>query len=741
MVTPDFAKMRYALLFRVPVFSLLVALTVAAAAARGATPVDYTTVSSAVAQVFEEGHYSRRQLTPDFSRQFLANYLHDLDEDHLYFTQGDIDAITKAHADSIAADALAGRTAAALEIFDLYKKRVNERMGKVQELLKTGFDFSGDHTVELSREHSKWPADETEADSLWHNQIASEILDEKLNGSTDKECVETISGRYKQSLAELLDKPQTGEGMSIFLNALARTYDPHSEYLRKQDMDDLDSDMSLSMVGIGVVIEADGRYVRIVSVLPGSPAATDGRLKANDRILAIAKEGSDYVDIAGMTVDHVLSLMRSKLGTHIRLKVTASRGADAAEHRDIELVSNKIDLVDDEAKAEVVERQLPDGKKERFGWITLPSFYGDPDHPRGKSVTRDMRNLVTQLKRENVAGIVIDMRNNPGGELEEAVGVGGLFLGPVPIVQEKDRDGKIYVSKADGRAIYDGPLVVLADHMTASAAELLSGALQDYGRAVLVGGHYSTYGKGSVQTVVELDDVIDDPKQKANEDLGAVQLTIAKFYRINGQSTQLRGLTPDIKLPSPEDLPEDGEALMDNPLAYDEIKPVRSFAKLTADHSLPLAQLKDLSSTRVAADEEFHFMQEDIDREAKKDNENTLSLNEATRRAELSDDTLRSKQREAERKLHKSPEENVIPVSLHDLPGKPATSAITKASNASPSADPGTTADSKQPDEMRTETLNILSDLVRLTQKKTAPDAVAENATPAKTEAVVQKTQ
>ncbi len=302
----------------------------------------------------------------------------------------------------------------------------------------------------------------------------------------------------------------------------------------------------------------------------------DGRIKPNDRILAIAKETGDFVDIGGMGIDHVLSLMRSKEGMHVRLKVTALRGTDASEHRDIELVSRSIELVDDEAKAEVIERQGADGKKERLGWISLPSFYGDPDDPHGKSVTRDMRNLLTKLKWDNVSGIVLDMRNNPGGELEEAVGVGGLFLGPVPIVQEKDRNGEIYVSKAEGHAIYDGPLVVLTDHMTASAAELLGAALQDYGRAVMVGGHYSTYGKGSVQTVVDLCDVMRGVKKKDNDQLGAVQLTIAKFYRVNGQSTQLRGLTSDIQLPSPEDLPLEGESTMDHPLAYDETKPARA---------------------------------------------------------------------------------------------------------------------------------------------------------------------
>ena len=236
-------------------------------------------------------------------------------------------------------------------------------------------------------------------------------------------------------------------------------------------------------------------------------------------------------------------------------------------------------MVDDAATADLVARQHPDGKKERLGWISLPSFYGEPGQPGSRSVTRDVRNLVIRLKKENVSGMVIDLRNNPGGELEEAVGVAGLFLGQVPIVQEKDRAGKIYVSKAEERRLYDGPLVVLTDHLTASAAELLACALQDYGRAVVVGGLFPTYGKGSVQTIVELGDVLQDVNPKESEQLGALQLTIAKFYRVNGQSTQLHGLTADIQLPSPEDLPNEGESDMKNPLVYDETKPLHFAAK------------------------------------------------------------------------------------------------------------------------------------------------------------------
>jgi len=666
--------------------------------------VDYGTLSSAVGHVLEQVHYSRHPLNADISRQFLMVYLDNLDADHLFFSRKDVDAIIADHAASLGGDVLAGKLDPAFDIFDLYKKRVNERIDKVGALIKDGkFDFTGKRTVEVNRDHSPWPADEASADQIWRDRIEGELLDDKLNGTPLDECRKTAWSRYDQMRDELMQESHK-DALAVFLNSLAGAYDPHSEYLRKEDLDDLDSDMSLSMVGIGVVIEQKGRYVRIASLLPGSPAAADGRLKVNDRIVAIAKGENKFVDISGMSSDHVLELIRSKQGTRVRLRVIPANDVDSAR-KEIELVSRKIDLIDDEAKAELVERQGADGKKERLGWISLPSFYGDPGQPGARSVTRDVRNLVVSLKKENVSGMVIDLRNNPGGELEEAVGVAGLFLGQVPIVQEKDSEGKIYVSKAEEHRLYDGPLVVITDHLTASAAELLSAALQDYGRAVVVGGLFPTYGKGSVQTIVELGDVLRDVPAKDSDQLGALQLTIAKFYRVNGQSTQLRGLTADIQLPSPEDLPEEGESGMKYPLLYDETRPLHVPSKSTAQ-PLPIARLKELSAARIASDREFQYLAEDLDRTKKKEIENTLSLNEADRRAELEENKTREKQRETARKEAPAIDEAILRLA----PSRRLSRALHPSPTVSNSANP--------PDPVRFESLNILSDLARLSAKK-----------------------
>ena len=320
MISGRFLKMK---LVRCIIHGFLALVAVSTVAAGG---VDYGTISSAVAHVLEEAHYSRHPLNADLSRQFLSEYLDNLDADHLFFTKTDVDAIMTAHSATIGDDVLAGRLDTALEIFDLYKKRVNERVDKIGPLIKTApFDFTGTRTVELSRDRSPWLADDSVADQTWRDRIEGELLDDKLNGTPLDECKKTVWSHYDQLRNELL-KESKKDAVAVFLNSLASAYDPHSEYLRKEDLEDLDSDMSLSMVGIGVVIEPEGRYTRITSLLSGGPAAADGRLKVNDRIVAIAKGEGGFVDVSGMSIDRVLNFLRSKPGTRVRLRVMSPDG-------------------------------------------------------------------------------------------------------------------------------------------------------------------------------------------------------------------------------------------------------------------------------------------------------------------------------------------------------------------------------------------------------------------------------
>ena len=690
---------------------LIVAMLCVAAGPGRAKELDSGGISKLVAEVLAENHYSRHPLDSELSRRFLDDYLDILDGDHLFLTRADVDGIVLAHGGTFASEIKEGRIDGAWSVYDLYRERAGERLKKNASFLKeTTFDFKSDRTTEFDRAHAPWPVDAAEADRLWQVQLESEVLDEKLSGTTAADGVQKVRERYEQMRKEL-DQQTRKDALALVLSALAHAFDPHSDYLTKTDLEDLDSDMRLSMVGVGVVLQSEGRYVKVVSLLPGGPAAANGRLKVNDRIVAVAHGNEKFVDVVGMSFDRVLDLLRAKEGTLVRLKVISSRGPDLSQRREVDLVTRKIALTEEEAKGEVIEREPSGGgAPERLGWITLPSFYGDPDHPEDRSASRDVRSLVTRLKRQKISGLVIDLRDNPGGELEEAVELGGLFLGPVPIVQEKDNHGKIYISKACSKKIYDGPLVLLTNHLTASAAELFASALKDYRRAVIVGGTCSTYGKGSIQTVVELSDFLPRGMRREARSLGALDLTIGKFYRVSGSSTQLRGLDPDLCLPSPEDLEDEGEPSLNHPLPYDETEPLPIGLEAA---NLPIPQLRELSGKRILADAEFGYLREDLEKAGENLKANRLSLNESVRRAEIEDQKKRRKERETARSLQKPPAEKIARFSPDgtkrmekpDPQKRPVTARNAGDSDVEKPA---------HPDVVRGETLNILSDLIRL---------------------------
>ena len=666
--------------------------------------LDWGAISQRVAQTFEANHYSRHPLDAELSRRFLDDYLDLLDADHLFFTKADVEGLVRLHGVTLVREIEKGEIKSAWSIHDFYRERAAARVEKIlKSLLDTTFEFNSDRTAQISRAHSSWPTDEAEADRIWSAQIEGEVLEEKLGGATLEESVQKVKERY-ELLNQELGKQTRKEVLALVLSALARAYDPHSDYLTKADLDDLDSDMRLSMVGIGVVLEADGRYVKIASFLPGGPAAVDGRLKLNDRIVAVAHGAGPFVDVVGLNFDRVLELLRTKKGGDVRLQVIAPHATGAAVRSEVALTPRKIELMDEAARAELIERTNASGQTERLGWITLPSFYGDPQHPEDRSSARDVRALLIQLNKRKMDGLVVDLRNNPGGELEEAVDLGGLFLGKVPIVLEKDGDGKAYVSRATVKKVYSGPVIVLTNHLTASAAELFAGAMKDYRRALIVGGNLPTYGKGSIQTVVELSEVLPRSLLRKGEALGALDLTIGKFYRVSGSSTQLHGLDADLHLPSPEDLGDEGESALSHPLAYDETQPLSS---VVASRELPIPQLRALSEKRVAEDPDFARVIADLERDKKAVQVNRISLNESQRRAELEESKQQKSERAAAQSRRTAPDERVSRfgpegIKSGEPPGKKPLLGKVKTSEKEWHADP-----------VRAEALNILSDLVQ----------------------------
>ena len=692
------------------------------------------TIAMSVGRLLEEGHYTRQKLNEDVSRKFLQTYLEMLDFSHLFFTQKDVDELNAKYGSSMAGDVLLGNLKPAYEIYALYTKRVDDRVAKIKELLKQPIDFKGNATVELSRQKSSWPKDEAEADQLWRGRIANELLQEHLSEHPIEPAPQLVARRYDR-LARNVHEEDKDEQMKLFLDALAQAYDPHSEYLSKADMKNFSINMGLSLVGIGAMLRSEDGYAKIESLVPGGPAQADGRLKVGDRITAVAQGPADYVDVREMRLDKVVEMIRGKKGTHVRLLVIPSDATDPSRRKNVELVRDEIKLKDQEARADIIIRKDENGDPIKLGWLTLPSFYADMDKHQ-KSTTRDVLALLKRLRKENIAGLVIDLRRNGGGSLEEALSLTGLFLKSGPIVQTKDYNGSIRVSaNPDPGIAYSGPMVVLTSRQSASASEIFAAALQDYGRAVIVGDK-NTFGKGTVQTILPIGRFASLLGSHSDED-GALKLTIQKFYRVAGGSTQLHGVASDILLPSLSDLPEFGEGALKNALAYDEVAKAR-YTKWSDSHSLFIDQLRRRSEERVKNDPEFHYVVEDIDRLRHKLDENRISLNEDQRKKELQDDKLRKETRSKERLARNQEEPRIYRVTLDtvDKPNLqlimyPGKLAEAKKNGTVPKVDPDAASDAdtdliagtgsadddtKTPaiDPERDEALNILADLVDL---------------------------
>jgi carboxyl-terminal processing protease len=678
-------------------------------------------IMMAVGRLLEQAHYSRKKLDDSISKLLLKNYLEALDYNHLFLTQDDVDGFTKKYSTTLDEDILLGNPEPAFTIFNVYKKRVEDRVEKVKELVGKTYDFKSDRSVEINRQKAPWPKDDAEADQIWRDRVENELLAEQLS-KTEKNPVERINKRYDRLLRSVREQTRD-DVVKIFLSTLAQTYDPHSEYLSKSEMDNFSINMRLSLVGIGAVLQSDEGYAKIMELVPGGPASKDGRIKVGDRVSAVAQGEKDFVDTVDMKLDKVVEMIRGKKDTLVRLQVLPVNATDPSVRKVIEIKRDEIKLKEQEAKAELVERTMPDGSVQKLGWIILPSFYADMERsgsPNAKSTTKDVLALVNRLKQEGINGLVMDLRRDGGGSLEEAVNLTGLFIKRGPVVQAKDANGLPHVSRdKDSSIAYDGPMLVLTNRLSASASEIFAAALQDYGRAVIVGDS-STFGKGTVQTMLEIGRVM--PFLGGGNEAGALKLTIQKFYRIAGGSTQLKGVIPDIKLPSMTDHPEIGESAMKGPLLYDTIDP-QPFDRWSGQ--LFKSELSHRSSARIAKDEEFKYIAEDRALVQKRLDENRISLNLDKRKAEIDEEKARKEQRKTARAKSVLPNDKRFTITL-DNASKPGLEPYSDKKESKPLAariddgddadDADLEADAKNVDAIRNETLNVLSDLVQLNQ-------------------------
>lgn len=730
-MTSGISKMMQPLL--VSMFCLAVPLTVASSTnvqSASTNATDMGPVAATVARMLEQGHYlhplSLSEKNPphlesepveSMADRVIKNYLQILDYNHLYLTKGDVDEFKSRFSLTLAADILHGDLTAPREIFTRFRQRVEERIAKNKALAAAPHDFTSIKTIQIDRKKAPWPADATEADKLWADRIEAELLQEHLSEHPLNSPSKVVTKRYDQALKNVNEQSDE-DVIKTFLNALSQSYDPHSDYMSPSEMENFMIQMKLSLVGIGAVLRPDDGYAKIVEVVPGGPADKDGRLKANDRVAAVAQGKNPFEDVVDMKLDKVVEKIRGDKGSQVRLQVIPANTTDPSKRTVIEITRDIVQLKDAETKGEVIENKTPEGKSEKLGWLTVPSFYNsEMDHKEGQrvaSTTKDVRQILERMKKEEIKGLVIDLRRDGGGSLEEAINLSGLFVGPGPVVQAKDSNGRVSVSEdSESKPFYDGPIVVLINRLSASASEIFAAALQDYGRAVVVGDQRS-FGKGTVQTLLDVGKFM-PLFHSQGAGAGSLKLTIQKFYRVSGGSTQHRGVLSDIVLPSPTDTPEIGESALPNPLAYDEVdpQPINKFSS-----TFPLIDsLRHRSLDRIAKEPEFNYINEDMKIWRQKLDLNELSLNEKIRKEELAQEKKRKEARDAERKAHPVSQAIAYEVSL-DTVDKPELPRVTKKKKLAVKDPESDQEDDKPaadiPDPVRHEALNILEDLASM---------------------------
>ncbi len=588
-------------------------------------------------------HYKAMPLDDAMSEKIFDRYFKTLDGEKLFFLQSDIDRFDGERTKFD--DAIKNENITLpFVIYSLYQQRFSERIAYARQLLNSKLDFTVDERFQLDREKAVWPKTEDEIRELWRKRVKNDWLRLKLAGKDDKGIRDTLDKRY-ENYETRVRKVDGEDVFQMFMNAYAMSIEPHTNYLGPRSADNFDIAMRLSLEGIGAVLQSRDEYTVIREIVPGSPVGLSGKLKVGDRIVGVAQaDAPGFTEVLGWRIDEVVQLIRGPKDSTVRLDVLPADAGTDGKHLTVSLVRKKINMEEQSAKKSIIE--VPDGAlKRRVGVISLPTFYLDFDARRRgdkdyKSATRDVARILGELKKAKVDNVLIDLRNNGGGSLTEAVELTGLFIDKGPVVQQRLADGKVEIERDEVPGLaWDGPVGVLINRGSASASEIFAAAIQDYGRGFIIGE--PSFGKGTVQSLVNFDRNA-PPGEKAR--FGELKMTIAQFFRINGGTTQLRGVTPDIKLPVTSDTENFGESSYDNALPWTSIKPAQF---------VPAGDLKELvgplqkrHDVRIAKDKEFQYLEEDMAEIRKLRKENSISLNEAVRRKERDVQDARAKLRE-----------------------------------------------------------------------------------------------
>ena len=629
-------------------------------------------IARVVGFLLSQTHFKRAALDDEISKQFLRKYMESLDYSRMVFLQSDFDEFSKKYGTLLDNLTKRGNVSPAFEIQKRYITRLKTSHSWLEEIINKEFDFNADETFTPDRTKTNWPKNEEEARNLWRKRIKYEVLGNRLSKRRSVDALKAknkgsepikksdgtavklynieeekgkIIRRYERFL-RVRTEMDSGDVLQYYLTALSNGYDPHSDYFSPREAENFEiNNIKLSLTGIGARLQWDDGYTKLIELVPGGPAIKSKKLKPGDRIVGVAQgEEGESVDVFEMELDKVVDKIRGEKGTMVRLTIIPADASDDSETKEVRLIRDKIKLTDSLAKGQVVD--YPD--MPRLGVIDLPQFY--------ENCARDVSLILDRFKKEKVNGVVLDLRRNGGGLLPEAVKLAGLFIEQGPMVQVIDsRQRKQVLQDNDTKIGYNGPMIVLVGKLSASASEIVAAALQDYGRAVVVGSQ-STHGKGTVQTVMPLINWV------RIKDPGKLKLTISKFYRIAGGTTQKQGVKPDLILPSPYDYMEIGEATLPNSLAADHTDPLNyRRLNLVTDY---VQELSSKSDDRIKKDQDFSYILDDIETLKKRLKDKSFSLNETKRLKEKDEDKAKRENRKKERKDRGKQEETIYDVTI-----------------------------------------------------------------------------
>ncbi len=612
-----------------------------------------------VVNVLRMRHYRRVALNDSVSSLVLDRYLQALDPSRMYFLESDIKNFEK-YRYQLDEALTESNLVPAYYIYNIFKHRFLERNDKISSLLEKEFDYSTDEYFESEREKVAYAHNEDELNDVWRKFLKNQALSLKLSNKNWTESRKILKERYDRQAKNILQF-NAEDVFQTYMNAYAGTFDPHTDYFSPQAAADFKQDVTASLEGIGAQLTSENDYVKVVEVINGGPAFKSKLLHKGDRIVGVAQgDTGKFVDIIGWRVIDAVQLIKGKKGTVVRLQILSAEAGENAISSEIRLVREKIKLEDQKAKKEILNVQQ-NGKNYKFGVITIPGFYLDYEAARRgdkdfNSTSRDVRRFIQEFSAENIDGLVIDLRFNGGGSLQEAVDLSGLFIQQGPVVQVRDPGNIEVLEDQDPQEVYTGPLAVIINRFSASASEIFAGAIQDYKRGIVIGE--TSYGKGTVQNLFDLGTLMPDAKQP----VGQLKITIAKFYRITGSSTQFKGVTPDIELPSAYEASEFGEVSQPSAMPWDQIPPSRYTSTKRVSAEL-LNDLRKNYQQRLKTDSELKNLVGEIE-ESKELRKNTkISLNETKRKAEQQALEEREKARRALNGISNDP--NVKPKDVY----------------------------------------------------------------------------